>query len=379
MNALHPHTVTAVEVLPPAALQPLVLKLDEGLTPETATSLRDSFEGFFAQADKWRTTALGIQITSADQTREMKLARETRLALREIRINADKARRALKEDSLRKGKAIDGIYNLLAFAVEPLEKHLMEQEQFVIRLEEQRKAKLKQDRENALAIFGVDASIYPLAEMGEESFQTLLETNRLAYVARQEAAQKAEAERIERERLEAEERAKREAEAAAERERLRAENERLAREKAEQEAASRAERERIEAEHKVERERLEAERRAELARIEAARIETERKAAQEREQAARLARVEAAKRAALEAELRAKEEAEKAARDAAEAASRAAAIAPDREKLMKLAADVRAIQVPTLAAESGAAITNLIREQAEKFARWIETQTTKLN
>lgn len=376
--------IAAVEILPPSspppqALQPLQLKLDEGLTPETSLSLRTAFEGFFTQADKWRASALAIQITSVDQVREMKLARETRLALREIRINADKRRKELKEDSLRKGKAIDGLFNILAYAVEPLEKHLLEQEQFAERIENERKEKLRANRENALSVYGVDVSLYQLAEMTEESFQNLLETNRLAYLARQEVARKAEQERIERERIEAEERAARDAAATAERERLRAENEKLAREKAEQEAANRAERERVEAEHKAERERLEAERRAELARIEAARVESEKKAAKEREASAALARAEAVKREALEAELRAKQEAEareKAERDAAE---RAAAKAPDREKLLALAQAIRALPIPSLDSEVGQGIINLIREQAEKFAKWIETQTTKLN
>jgi hypothetical protein len=234
---------TTLEIMPPAGqLQPLVLKLDEGLTPDTAQSLRSAFEEYFTAADEWRSKALSIQITRPDQFREMKLARQTRLALREIRINAEKTRKALKEDSLKKGKAIDGIYNMLAYAVEPLEKHLLEQEQFIQRIEEERKARLKAQREEALRPF-TDVSLYQLGEMDEATFANLLETNQLAFAARQEAARKAEAERIERERIEAEERAKREAEAAAERERIRAENERLRAEREAAEAAAKAEQE----------------------------------------------------------------------------------------------------------------------------------------
>lgn len=349
----------SIEVLPPTGqqLQPLVLKLDEGLTPDTAQSLRAAFEDYFTQADQWRAKALSIQITRPDQFREMKLARETRLALREIRINAEKTRKALKEDSLRKGKAIDGIFNMLAFAVEPLEKHLLEQEQFIQRLEEQRKAKLKADREAELAPFGVDVSLYQLGEMDDATFGQLLETNRLAYAAREEARKKAEQERIERERQEAEECAKREAEAAAERERLRAENERLAREKAEQEAAA-----------KAERERLEAERRA-----------AEEKARQEREAAERKAAEERAAREKLEAELKAKQEAERKAKEEAIAAQRAAAAAPDRDKLDAFAQAIRALPVPEMSTHAGKEIETLIRSQVEKFAMWIENQKTKLN
>lgn len=359
------------EVLPPTSgtqLQPLVLKLDEGLTPDTAQSLRAAFEGFFTAADEWRQKALGIQITRPDQFREMKLARETRLALREIRINAEKTRKALKEDSLRKGKAIDGIYNMLAFAVEPLEKHLLEQEQFIQRLEEQRKAKLKADREAELIPLGVDVSLYQLGEMDDATFGQLLETNRLAFAARQEAARKAEQERIERERKEAEERAKREAAAAAERERLRLENERLAREKAEAEEKARIEREKLEAERKAELERIERERRA-----------ADEKARQEREAAEAQARAEREAREKAEAELRAKQEAERKAKEEQEAAARAAAAAPDRDKLDAFAQAVRALPVPVLSTHAGQEIETLIRSQVEKFALWIENNKAKLN
>lgn len=351
-------TDAPIEVLPPADKpQPLALRIDEGLEPATAQSLREAFEGYFQQADEWRTKALAIQITRPDQVREMRLARETRLALREIRINAEKARKRLKEDSLRKGKAIDGIYNMLEFAVAPLEKHLQEQEQFIERMEQERKAKLKAEREEKLAPFGVDVTLYQLGEIDEATFTQLLETNQLAFAARQEAAKKAEAERIERERIEAEERAKREAEAAAERERLRTENERLAREKAEAEAKARAERE----------------------AAEKARREAEEKARQEREAAEAQARAEREAREKVEAELRARQEAERKAKEEAEAKARAAAQAPDREKLAAFAEAVRNLPVPTLDSETGEAITTLIREQLAKFSAWIINQQTKLN
>jgi hypothetical protein len=381
---------TTLEILPPAGqLQPLVLKLDEGLTPDTAQSLRSAFEEYFTAADEWRQKALSIQITRPDQFREMKLARETRLALREIRINAEKTRKALKEDSLKKGKAIDGIYNMLAYAVEPLEKHLLEQEQFIQRIEEERKAQLKALREEALRPF-TDVSLYQLGEMDAATFADLLDTHKLAFAARQEVARKAEAERIERERLEAEERAKREAEAAAERERIRAENERLKAEreaaeiaaKAEREAAqaearriaeeTRKEREAIEAKAKAEREAIEAKAKAEREAIEA-------KAKAEREAAAAQQRKVREAFEASQAALKAKEEAEARAKAEQEAAARAAAAAPDREKLDALAQAIRSLTLPEMSTNAGIEIQNLIREQMAKFATWIEGQKTKLN
>lgn len=346
-----------MEILPPETkLAPLVLTLEPGLEQDTQQSLLTAFQGFYQSADEWRAKALSIQITRPDQIREMKLARETRLALREIRIKADKRRKEMKEDSLRRGKAIDGAFNMLAHAIEPLERHLLEQEQFINRMEEERKAKLKIEREDALRPFA-DVSLYQLGEMDEATFSQLLETNRLGYAARQEAARKAEAERIERERIETEERAKREAAEAAERARIRAENEKL---KAEREAAQ-AEARKIAEETRKEREAIEAKARA------------------EREAAAAQAQKEREAREAAEAALKAKEAEEQRKRDAALAAARAAAAAPDREKLVKLAADIRALEIPTLTTAAGREMQDLIQSQVTKFTVWIENQTTKLS
>ena len=369
-----------MEILPPEnKLAPLVLTIEPGLEQDTQQSLLTAFQGFYQSADEWRAKALSIQITRPDQIREMKLARETRLALREIRIKADKRRKEMKEDSLRRGKAIDGAFNMLAHAIEPLERHLLEQEQFIIRMEEERKAKLKIEREDALRPFA-DVSLYQLGEMDEATFNQLLETNRLGYAARQEAARKAEAERIERERIDAEERARREAAEAAERARIKAENERLKAEREAAEIAAKAEREaaqaearRIAEETRKEREAIEAKARAEREAIEA-------KAKAEREAAAAQARKEREAREAAEAELRAKQEAEARAKAEQEAAARAAATAPDRDKLDALAQAIRAIPLPKLTTHAAnKEIEELIHSQVVKFAAWIENQKTKLN
>ena len=77
------------------------------LDPAAAQSLRATFETMFAQADEWIARARDIRVTSEDQKREMKFARESRLALKDIRVNAEKTRKKLKEDSVRTGRAID--------------------------------------------------------------------------------------------------------------------------------------------------------------------------------------------------------------------------------------------------------------------------------
>ena len=124
--------------------------IDDNLNPEMALSLKNTFMPFFEQAEEWAKKAKEINITDVTQIKEMQLARDTRLNLRTIRINVEKTRKELKEESLRKGKAIDGIANVIKFLIVPIEEHLQEQENFVIIQEEKRKSELKESREKEL-------------------------------------------------------------------------------------------------------------------------------------------------------------------------------------------------------------------------------------
>ena len=112
-----------------------------GVEPQTATTLKESFLPFFEQAEEWKRKAEALVVTDATQVHDMKMARTARLALKEIRVNADKKRKELKEDSLRYGKAVQGVYNVIEFLIAPIEKHLQEQEDFVAIAEAERKAR----------------------------------------------------------------------------------------------------------------------------------------------------------------------------------------------------------------------------------------------
>jgi len=347
-----------------------------GLEPDSAMMLRSAFETMFAQADEWCARARSIKVTSEDDKRGMKFARESRLALREIRVNADKERKRLKEDSVRRGKAIDGIANVLKALIEPIEAHLLEQETFAERAEEARRDALRDARTTALLAYGADPSAFVnLGAMAEETWTLTIENARAAHEAKIEAARQAELVRLEAERIAAEKREAARVEAArleaerAEREKAQAEeNARLKREAEEREAAAKAEREaaaaeraKIEAEARAAREAAEAEARAAKAAADA-----ETKAA--REEADRAAAELAAARK-LERE---REEAEAARVAAEEVARKAAEIAPDREKLAAFAATVRALSIPTLTTERGQAARAKVAEQIAKMAAWIE-------
>lgn len=198
----------------------LILQIDQNnLEPEARKNLLEQFQPFFEQAQEWDTKAKALVVTKVEQIAEMKQAREARLILKDIRVNVEKTRKTLKEDSLRTGKAIDGIANVIKFLIEPIEEHLEKQEKFAERAEEGRKQRLKAERTDMLSWFDVTPEFYDLGNMPDATFNTLLENSKLAFHAKKAAADKAEADRIEAERLRQEELEK----AEAEKERLAAE------------------------------------------------------------------------------------------------------------------------------------------------------------
>lgn len=121
-----------------------------GLEKNKADFILKQFQDYFKIAAEWEDKAKTIIVTDASQKSEMEMARVGRLFLREKRIAVEKARKNLKEQALREGKAIDGIANVLKALIVPIEEYLDKQEHFVeikakeeaerIRLEEEKKA-----------------------------------------------------------------------------------------------------------------------------------------------------------------------------------------------------------------------------------------------
>jgi hypothetical protein len=335
----------------------LVKVIDEsGVEKQTAIILQESFMPFFQKANEWSEKAKTLIVTDVSQTREMAMARQARLALREIRIEADKVRKTLKEDSLRYGRAVQGVYNVIEYLIKPTEEYLEQQEKFVELQEAKRKAELKAVREMELqpliefVPYGIN-----LSDMAEPDYQKLLNGAKLQMQqkmeeeAREKAAEEArvKAEKEEQERIRQEnERLRKEAEEKerqleeerknAERrqfeinEAFRIEREKAEKEKKEAEDKARKEREAIEA--KAEKEREEA---AEKARIEKEKADKILKAEQE-EKARLLAEIER-KRIAEEKARKEAEEKEKDEQRKRELAEKKAKAEPDKQKLMDFA------------------------------------------
>jgi len=185
-----------------------VIVQESGLEQSKAQVLLDNFKDYFQIAADWENKAKMIVVTNADQKAEMQMARTGRLFLRSKRITIENTRKALKEQSLRESKAIDGIANVLKALIIPVEEYLEKQEKFVE------------------------------IKAAEEA-----ETKRI------EEEKKAEEERIAREKAEEEERA-----------RIRIENERLKKEAEEREKKMVAERAKAEREQKAQEEKARKER-----------------------------------------------------------------------------------------------------------------------
>jgi len=125
-----------------------VIVEESGLEKTKAQYLLDNFTDYFEIASKWEKNAKTIVVTDESQKDQMELARVGRLFLREKRISLEKARKKLKEQSLREGKAIDGIANVLKAVIVPIEEYLSKQEKFVEIQEEKKREALRIEAEN---------------------------------------------------------------------------------------------------------------------------------------------------------------------------------------------------------------------------------------
>lgn len=256
------------------------------LEPTKARYIKEKFNDYFDIADEWTIKARAIKVTNASQTGDMAMAREGRLFLKEKRCAIETARKELKEQCLREGKAIDGISNVLKALIVPIEDYLDKQEHFVEIQEEAKRETIrleveKRIEEERIAKEKADAEALEKARMENEKLKAeaearekkiALERKKQEVSLAKERA-KAQAERDEQEQILAKERqmadvAKREAEAKARLEREKQEktlaNERAKAKRLKELADEKAQAEKEKAQAKLEIEKKEKERLAEL-------------------------------------------------------------------------------------------------------------------
>lgn len=344
------------ELLPAEATQCLV---QSGVNRDSALQVQGAFVELFSKADALVRQGEKIVVTDHRQRALMDEARRVRLQLRAVRCEGDRVRKALKEDSLKRGRAIDGVGNVLSGYIERTEAYLLEQEQFAERHEAKRVAELAEARAKLVQpyadVFAGGTGAFNLGDMGEEQFQVYLTGLRLQHEQKIEQARLAEAARlaqIEQARKDQEERTRLQAELDAKRREIEEQN-RIAADNA-----------------RVAREALDEERRrgaAELERV-------------QREAAARVLAAENAERArqiAADAENKRLREAEERAEAMRLADAQRLAAAPDREKVLAFAALVAALKAPLLTTDKGLVLREVISGQIAGFSRWLTGQADK--
>jgi hypothetical protein len=176
-----------------------------GLPKEVVLSIENKFKEYEDIASEWNKKAYEIEVTDESQVDLMQQAREGRLLLKSKRVEIEKTRKRLKEQSLLEGRFIDSLAKRLFSIIEPAEQHLEVQEKYAETQDQLRKLKLKNDR---LALLNpyltvLDLDAFDLSTMSEVAFNTILNGAKVAF----EDYQK-EQERIREEQEEMEKRAK---------------------------------------------------------------------------------------------------------------------------------------------------------------------------
>lgn len=182
-----------------------IVAKETGVNDKTAQSLKKSFGPFLDQLSDWEEKAFKLQVKDENDLESMERAREARLVLKKIRVEADKVRKALKEESNRYNNAVQSTYKIIEAAIVPMEAHLKQQEDFIRLAREKRQAELQEARIQALegleefAPMNIDFGV-----LSEEDFNRLLNAAKLAKKdAEERAAEQArlEVERKAKERL----------------------------------------------------------------------------------------------------------------------------------------------------------------------------------
>ena len=321
-----------------------IVPAEINLPAESKQSLEQSFSGFFSDAEKLKERA--AEITDPAE------ARTARLEVKKLRIDADKKRKLLKEDSLRMGKAIDGANNILLSLIVPIEKGLEAIEKEAERAEAARLESIRQERIAILEAMSHEPHGVDIAALHVDQWEAYLQDAKDLQAikaerenkeqAEAEAAAKAEADRLDKHRLD--------------NIRLKAEAEAAAKEKAKADAIAAKERVRLIAE--AAKEKAKADEASKAAATAQAKIEAIKAA-----EVQKLKSAKAESDAALQAEREAKQKVES---------------APDKARLYSFAHQVRSMIVPTAKTTQGEKVASDVSDKIKGFANWIENQADTL-
>lgn len=239
-------------------------------------------------------------------------AKRLRLDIAQVRLKTEEVRKEQKNQYLIAGRAIDGVANILKWAVSEKEQKLAGIEMYFINLRALELKELQEKRVNQISKYINDAHERDLGSMDEDVWKAYFVAKKQAYTDQIEAEKKAEKDRIERIKAE-----------KLERERIEKENAKLKKEA-------------------QERSKKEAEERAERAKIEQIRLK---KDAEQRSKQEAALRAEREKREAIQKELEKREQAEAEKKRADEEREQEYLNRGDLHKLSDLIKDLRDIQL----------------------------------
>ena len=160
----------------------LIRLIDQsGLAKEKTVQIGEQMSKFFNLACEWNDKIEQIIVTDPTQTREMKVARETRLMLRQYRLDAQKLikqNRDILKEQMSDQILLDKLYlnagKMITATFENLETKLEQKEKFAERWEMEQKQILRGERLSKLEPFTDTPTIYPVETMSEQQFNDLL-------------------------------------------------------------------------------------------------------------------------------------------------------------------------------------------------------------
>jgi hypothetical protein len=324
-----------------------------GIAIQEGEEIKQSYLPFICRLTEIQEQAVKINFNDPKEIDET-IARELRLMTVKIRTGASNLKEDRKKIYLLKGNLEQAAYNLIAASCKVAEESFLQVE----KANEIREEKAKQERltirlEKLIPYSeGIDLSFYNLKDMTDESFQIIFEGFKNKY------DQKKEAERVEEElRLAKIEKDKKE------RERIESENLRLQKENEAKEK-------------QLAQERAEAKKKCDVIEAKAKKdkeiIEAKLKKEQEATRKANEAKVQS------DAELKSKRDAEEKIKRENEAREKAALLAPDKEKLIKLAKEIINISLPDLKCKESINILTNIATLLKKTHDYIIEKSNNL-
>ncbi len=170
-----------------------------------------------AKIEEMKAIYMPLVITDLNDKFQLDYVHQARMVVKGYRVNVEKRRKELKADALEYGKKVDARAKEIFSKLEPIEDHLMAEENKVLEVERKRKeeeARIEREkmeaRVRALAQVGKIFSVLDVAPWTEEEYDKFL--NRYTTIYQEKKAQeeleaqqrKAEAERLERVQIEQE-------------------------------------------------------------------------------------------------------------------------------------------------------------------------------